>query len=100
MATRWVIHEDELGQVDTEPLMRHLADEIADDMRKFVPVDKGHLRDGIRVGAVTDDIAFVVSTRPESGEDREEVPVYVEQGTSDTRAQPYMRPATYIYRTP
>lgn len=100
MTTRWVLHVENLDDADTEPLMQHLADAIADDMRGFAPEDKGHLKAGIRVEDVSRDRAYVVSTRPESGEDAEEVPVYVELGTSDTPAQPYMRPATYIYRTP
>lgn len=108
MTTRWVIHARAVEDVDTTELMRHLAHEVADDMRVFVPKDKLSLRDGIKVTDVANDYARIESTRPAGGggsgptqeQYREEVPFFVEEGTSDTPAQPYMRPATYIYRTP
>lgn len=97
---RFVLHTENLDQADTGPLMRYLAEDVAAKMREFAPEDKGYLKAGVSITELDDDHAVITSVRPESGEDREEVPVYVERGTSDTRAQPYMRPALYIYRSP
>ena len=108
MTTRWVLHAENIDAIDTEPLLRHLADDVAGDMRGLAPERTGNLKTGVEVTEVTDQRAKITSTRPAGGGGRgptqpeyaEEVPVFVELGTSDTRAQPYMRPALYRYRTP
>lgn len=99
--------------------VHEVAEDIADDMRRFVPVDTGALRAGISVehGANGDPVIWSRRVGSESG-----VPVFVEFGTRPhviepdtaealawpggdhpvtrvnhpgTRAQPYMRPALY-----
>ncbi len=57
-----------------------LAEDVATDAQAMVPIDTGRLRDSITAEAdrVTTDVEYAS---------------YVEYGTSDTPAQPYMRPA-------
>jgi len=108
MATRWVLYPEALEKVDGEPLLQDLADDVARDMVELAPERTGNLKTGVQVTEVTGDHAKITSTRPAGGggtgptqpEYAEEVPLFVEQGTSDTPAQPYMRPALYRYRTP
>ncbi len=82
-------------------LLIRVADAIADDARRFVPVDTGRLREGIERGNVEghgDHLSIkVYSRRPDPDPDREAVPVYVELGTRHMAAQPYMKPA--LFRT-
>ena len=107
MPTRWVIRERRLEDVDTTRLMQTLADDVADDMRRLVPVDKGFLRGGIRIKSVTKNRATIITDRPPGGggvgrnqkQYVEEVPYFVEYGTAHSRAQPYIRPAVYRRRS-
>ncbi len=57
-----------------------LAEDVAALARAYVPVDTGRLRDSITAGptGVTSDVEYAG---------------FVEYGTSDTPAEPYMRPA-------
>lgn len=106
MATRWVVHEDRLGRVDSEPLMDRLIHEIQADMKRYVPKDKRVLVTGIEVVSVTGDRARIVITRPGGGggwgadqaQYAEEVPYFVEFGTRHSRAHPFIRPAVYQRR--
>jgi HK97 gp10 family phage protein len=100
VAVRVVLVPDADGRVDAGPLLRDLADDVADVMRDLAPVDTGDMRSTIRVldvtannarigaggipGAVTGNLVDYV--------------VYVERGTSKMSAQPFMRPALYRYR--
>lgn len=60
------------------------AEMVADAARSIVPVDTGTLRDSIEVVANGDTADVVVGA---------EYGPYVEFGTSDTPAQPFLRPA-------
>ena len=57
-----------------------LSQDVADLARAYVPVDTGRLRDSITAGptGVTSDVEYAG---------------FVEYGTSDMPAEPYMRPA-------
>lgn len=70
-------------------LLVRVADAIADDARRFVPVDTGHLRSTIEVEPPNGETIRVVA-----GAD---YAAYVEQGTRHMSAQPYLAPA--LYRT-
>lgn len=99
---RFVIHEDALDDIDTEPVMREIAEEIAADARRLAPKGKtGRLAAGISVTEVSDRHAVIESTakNPRSSPEHAEYPWWVEKGTSDTKAQPYMKPAAYRYRS-
>lgn len=89
---RIIVHVDALDAVDPTPVLRRLADEVADDARRIVPVDTGLLRSSIRVGAVTPRSARIHADAPYAA--------YVELGTRHMRAQPYLRPALYRVRKP
>lgn len=69
-----------LGQVATTAATNTLGEDVATDARTLAPVDTGALRDSIHA---------------EPGKVVVEVPyaAFVEYGTSDTPAQPYLRPA-------
>jgi HK97 gp10 family phage protein len=60
---------------------------IAEDRAKdrYVPVDVGNLKNSIHVGAVTEDRAELLATA--------DYAAYVEFGTRNMAAQPYMRPS-------
>lgn len=68
---------------------RQVTEEVADDMRRFVPVDTGELRESIR--------AMVTGStgRVWVGTDHWQFPEY---GTRYQRAQPYARPAVLRVR--
>lgn len=99
-----------MGRVDMDPsgqariaeaalrLRQRLAEDVAEDARRLAPSDTGALRAGIHVETSGEDVT-VVSSRHVDGDDPK-VPVYVELGTHDAPAQPYLRPAVYRRRTP
>ena len=71
------------------PAIRALAEAVASEARKIVPVDTGRLRNSITTsGPVPSGKGFVafVSTNVKYA-------VYVELGTYKMKAQPYLRPA-------
>ena len=100
MPTRFVLVPGAEGRVDTAPLLRHLADDVAEVMGQLSPVDSGDMRSTIRVEGASEDVATVaVGGIP--GEVTGELVDYahfVERGTSKMSAQPFMRPALYRYR--
>lgn len=98
---RWVVHESAVDRVDTEPLMRRLAGEIAEDAKRLAPVRTGRLRDSIHVAEVSDTHAIVQADPRNPDADAEDAPYagFVEYGTSDTPRQPFLAPATYRYRS-
>ena len=69
-----------LGEVAQHAGSAALAEEVATDARAIVPVDTGTLRDSIHT-----EPGKVVVTAPYAA--------FVEYGTADTSAQPYLRPA-------
>lgn len=93
-------------RIETWPLMAHLAEEIADDAEKFVDAtssgNSGRLELSIAVREVSDDRAIIAADarNPRSNPGHQAYAWYKERGTSDTPAEPFMAPATYIYRTP
>lgn len=101
--SRWVIHEENVDQIDTTPVMRDLAGSIATDARMLA--EKGKtlgLSGGISVTEVSRTRAVVqsVARNPRSSPEHADYPYFVEKGTSRSRARPFMRPAAYRYRTP
>lgn len=99
--------------------MDRLADDIADDARRFAPVDTGHLKSSIRVHTIgptsrrihahAEYAAWVeLGTRPHIIRPnskkalhwpgaRHPVKIVHHPGT---RAQPYLRPALFMRRSP
>lgn len=99
---RVVLHLENLDRIDTEPAMRKIADEVAADARRLAPKGKTlALSEGISVTEVSDRHAIIESTarNKRSSPEHAAYPLYVEKGTSDTKAEPYLRPAAYRYRT-
>lgn len=82
-----LLNEDAVALVDEE-----IVPLVVADMKRMVPVDTGNLRDGIealgegRIG---------ISATSESGESYAE---FVEFGTENAPAQPFIRPALYRKR--
>jgi HK97 gp10 family phage protein len=97
---RIVLHLENLGEIDTEPLLRRLAGEVAEDAKRLAPSRTGRLRASIHVGEVTDSHAIVEANprNPDASAGHEPYAGFVERGTSDTPAMPFLRPATYRYR--
>lgn len=62
------------------------AEDVQEDMRAFVPVDSGRLRDSIRV----EEAGSGLNVGPG---DEVDYAMYVEYGTSEIAAQPYAGPA-------
>ncbi|MFD5711326.1 HK97-gp10 family putative phage morphogenesis protein [Streptomyces pharetrae] len=63
-----------------------IAEEVAKDARRLAPVDTGHLRASIR----TEGNQVIAEA---------DYAAYVELGTEDQRAQPFLRPALYRKRS-
>jgi len=78
-------------------MLQRVGQAIADDAQRFAPVDTGALRAGIHVEGPTNNTVYVVASRDVPGDDPK-VPVYVEMGTRNMAAQPYLRPALYRER--
>lgn len=95
-----------LERVETWPLLAHLGDEIADDAQKFVDASSGsgtgNLELSIHVAEVSNERAIIAANarNPRSNPGHQAYAWHKERGTSDTKAEPYLAPATYIYRTP
>lgn len=68
--------------------MRKIGNDVAEDARRMAPVDTGTLRDSIDAEVSGSGTEIVV--RVGSNVD---YAVYVEMGTSEQSAQPYLRPA-------
>lgn len=69
-------------------IVEELAEEIAEDARRAAPVRTGRLRASIRAEG----------NRVNAGGGDVDYAAYVELGTRNMAAQPYLRPATYRYR--
>ena len=98
---RIVLHLENLDEVDTEPLLRRLANEVAADARRLAPKRTGRLAASIHVAEVTDRHAIVQADprNPDASAGDEPYAGFVERGTSDTPAQPFLRPALLRYRS-
>jgi hypothetical protein len=106
MATRWVIYEERIDtDVDAAPLLRQLAGDVVDDAQAIVAAqshESGRLEEALHVEEVTGEHAIVVADprNPRSSPEESGYAYWVERGTSDTDAEPFMRPALYRYRSP
>lgn len=101
MATRWVIHLDELNRLDARDLLDDLADDVADDMRRLGAVDTGDMVSTVRVldrGRRSVKVAVGGIKGKVTGR-KVDYHLYVEEGTSKMKAQPFIRPALYRYRS-
>jgi hypothetical protein len=99
---RFVIDVDAIDDVDTEQVMGEIAEAIAVDARTNAAKGKTlGLSGGISVTEVSDTRAVIESTakNPRSSPEHAEYPWWVEKGTSDTKAQPYLKPAAMKYRS-
>ena len=100
---KWVLHVENLNEVDPKPLLRKLAEDVARDAKRLAPKRTGRLAKSIHVAEVTDSHAIVEADpkNPDPGTKPEDKAYagLVERGTSDTPAQPFLRPATYRYRS-
>lgn len=99
---RVVLHLEALDEIDTEPAMRKIADDVADDARRLAAKGKTlGLSEGISVTEVTHSGAIIESKaeNPRSSPENATYPYWVEKGTNRSKAQPYLRPAAYRYRS-
>lgn len=100
---RWVIHEEAAdAALDSESVLRDVAEEIVEDARRLAPKGKTlKLSQSIRVESVTDSRAVVVADprNVKSSPGNQAYAAHVERGTSDTKAQPFMAPAGLRYRS-
>jgi HK97 gp10 family phage protein len=78
--------------VPTQPILWYLATQVMADAKRIVPVRTGRLRASIGTGHIDGNSAVVQASAPYAG--------YVELGTRYMRAQPYLRPALYKFRSP
>lgn len=77
-------------QAAIERLLERVGEAVTNDAQRVVAVDSGYLKSRIRCGPVEDDTIRVWADA--------EYATAVELGTSDTPAQPYLRPALYQKR--
>jgi hypothetical protein len=99
---RVVLYLEVLDEIDTEPAMRKIADEVADDARRLAGRGQtGGLAGGISVTEVNRDGAIIESKaeNPRSSPEHATYPYWVEKGTGRSKAKPYLRPAAYRYRS-
>lgn len=76
------------NQLDVEKEMSDIGNQVAEDARRMAPVETGALRDSIQSevsGSGTETTVRVGSNL--------EYAIYVEMGTSNQGAQPFLRPA-------
>lgn len=103
--SRWVVYAESLDDVDMSELNEYLLGEIAEDAQRIVNGQSrrtGRLETAVHVEGVTSKGGYVVANprNPRSAPEDAGYAYWVEKGTSDTPAEPFLRPATYIYRTP
>lgn len=71
-------------------LCDRVTEAIAEDARRYAPVDTGELRGSIQATPAVDGVGHVIATADHAS--------YVELGTYKMDAQPYLRPALYQRR--
>lgn len=98
---RWVLHPENAEDVNPAPLLAELAGDVARDAKRLVAKRTGRTAASIEVTSVSRRRATVHSKpkNPESNPGHQEYGFWLERGTSDTDAQPHLRPATYRYRS-
>jgi hypothetical protein len=106
MPTRWVLYPEKI-ETDVHPaeLLGDLAREVARDAQEIVAANShqsGRLEIAVHVDEVDDDRAIVAADprNPRSSPEEAGYAFWVERGTSDTNAEPYLRPALYRHRSP
>lgn len=84
-----------------ERAVRPITEDIAEDMRRYVPVDQGDLKGTIRTEYPAEGHGQVWfgDVHGEHGDEVVDYHLYVEDGTSRMAAQPYARPAAYQPRS-
>lgn len=97
MSTRVVLHPAGIAAVEVAAgrSAYRLAEDMADDMRRYVPVDTGELRATIRVERTPTGARIHIGNAA-GGVD---YALYQEFGTSVMAAQPFIRPAVYRTRS-
>lgn len=85
-------------EVAVNRTVNRAAEAIAEDVRRYAPVDTGAMRAGVSSTPAVGGRAYVTVSRNVPGEDPL-IPVYVEYGTRHMDAQPFMRPAAYQKRS-
>lgn len=84
----------------SDAVVERLANLAAEDMRRTAPVDTGDMVDTIRVEKEREGARLVKCGGMVAGSgEYVDYAVYVELGTSNMGAQPFMRPALYRLRT-
>lgn len=99
---RWDLHPEALNEVPTTPLLRDLAEDVADSARRLAPAGvTGNLKASIHVDGVFPNAAYVTADPRNEGDPAGEqaYAYYVEKGTGHSEAQPFLRPALYRYRS-
>lgn len=87
---RIVVRPGAVAAINVSAVIRHVAEMVAEDARRIVPVDTGRLKASIQVEDAGHEKARVHATAPYAG--------YVELGTRHMAAQPYLRPSLYKWR--
>lgn len=97
MGTRVVINRSGIIAVEraSAHAARRAAEDMAQDMRRYVPVETGELRATIRVENLPTGARITIGDVA-AGVDYH---LYQEYGTSVMAAQPYIRPAVYQARS-
>lgn len=81
---------DDFVELTMEQIENVIAPAVAADASRAAPVDSGRLRGSVRVERSGDQVDVIADT---------EYSAFVEQGTSNQTAQPFLRPALYQERT-
>jgi hypothetical protein len=79
-------------------MLDNVGEDIESDAKRLAPVGlTGKLQAGIEALPATDNHVIIKTSRNVPGDDPD-VPIFVEFGTRNMAAQPFMRPATYRKR--
>lgn len=98
---RVVVYYEKLNEIDTAPLLRKLAEDVVEDARAIVTKDTERTAESIHVASVDRSTAVVAADAARAQANGEEhYDYWLEKGTSDTEAQPFLRPAVYKRRSP
>lgn len=90
---KWVSGVTEETIEKSKDLVKETAYKIEADAKRLAPVDTGRLRASINTDFEKDGLAAEIGTNVEYAE-------FVEDGTSKSPAQPYMKPAAFKNEEP
>lgn len=97
---RWVLHPENVSQLDGSELLNDLAEDVAADARRLAPERHGRLKESIHVAELSRDQVYVVADPERDQKDGVQTyAAYVELGTSDTPSEPFLKPALYRERS-